>query len=554
LALKVNGACRGFAKKLIGSGDIDEGEWSFGASDGDKLLGPDGDDWGNYAKYHLAIDADAEDNTKERYKYPIGKDGKVYRRALIAAKSRAAQQDEDAVADAASALLTECNKKLGMDAAHDAPGVGTVSVRLRADFPGQVTRLDVIDGPAWMTRPFERTPEGYLTGRAVVTNVGVFEYANPDGTVRRELRLPEEVFAAASLDSLKLKPITNDHPAVLVTVENAAELEVGSIGSAISKDPAGQMHSGMEDWKDGTPPSADRYHVTADMVIRDPETITDVLAGKRSLSCGYTCALEDKSGVWMGVPYDTIQREIRYNHVAIVDRARAGDAARIRLDRADDTRIQVDRSTTKREEQNMPELLKEITLDSVTYKAEAKVIEALGVATKRADTADGELKTQRVQLDTVTGERDALKAANVKLDAKVKELETAAVDPKRLADAVQSRIAVLDAAKRAGIDVATILPEQTDDEIRRAVILKVSPDTKLDGKSAEYVTARFDMVADDLAKGDAADAANRADASTTPTTSADASPVTNADAAKAREEYAKRQREAWRQPASAGAR
>jgi hypothetical protein len=59
---------------------------------------------------------------------------------------------------------------------------------------------------------FEVTPEGFLRIPAAVTRVGVFNYKQPDGSVIRELRLPEEVFNPDSLSSLKSIPITNDHP------------------------------------------------------------------------------------------------------------------------------------------------------------------------------------------------------------------------------------------------------------------------------------------------------------------------------------------------------
>ena len=36
------------------------------------------------------------------------------------------------------------------------------------------------------------TEEGYLRDRPILTSTGIFEYRNPDGTIRRELRLPEE--------------------------------------------------------------------------------------------------------------------------------------------------------------------------------------------------------------------------------------------------------------------------------------------------------------------------------------------------------------------------
>ncbi len=38
------------------------------------------------------------------------------------------------------------------------------------------------------------TPEGYLEDTPILTSTGIFEYTNPDGSIRRELRLPEEVF------------------------------------------------------------------------------------------------------------------------------------------------------------------------------------------------------------------------------------------------------------------------------------------------------------------------------------------------------------------------
>lgn len=59
------------------------------------------------------------------------------------------------------------------------------------------------------------TPEGYLIDNPILTRVGIFEYHNPDGTIRRELRLPEEVFAAESLASYKGKPVILTHEAGL---------------------------------------------------------------------------------------------------------------------------------------------------------------------------------------------------------------------------------------------------------------------------------------------------------------------------------------------------
>ena len=73
------------------------------------------------------------------------------------------------------------------------------------------------------------TSEGYLVDRPILTSVGIFEYTNPDGTIRRELRLPEEVFKKESLKSYKGKPVVITHDAGLITKENVHENAVGTI-------------------------------------------------------------------------------------------------------------------------------------------------------------------------------------------------------------------------------------------------------------------------------------------------------------------------------------
>lgn len=111
-SVRVNPQGVSHARKLIAQGDVDmESDWEFTAEDGNKLLGPNGDDWDNYAKYHLAIHTDAPENTKERYGFPYGKNGKVYRRGVIAAKQRAAQMGYTNIMDVADQLLQEIDKK-----------------------------------------------------------------------------------------------------------------------------------------------------------------------------------------------------------------------------------------------------------------------------------------------------------------------------------------------------------------------------------------------------------------------------------------------------------
>lgn len=115
MTVRVNSAGRANAARLIEAGKISTAAgWSFSAADGDRILG-EPPDWGEYSKWFLAIDDEAERDTKERFKYPFGKNGKVYRSGVIAAKSRAAQQGAGGIAKAADALLAAIDREVSMD-------------------------------------------------------------------------------------------------------------------------------------------------------------------------------------------------------------------------------------------------------------------------------------------------------------------------------------------------------------------------------------------------------------------------------------------------------
>lgn len=168
----------------------------------------------------------------------------------------------------------------------------------------RVLRLDSIplDETYW-------TKEGYLIDHPVVTSTGIFEYTNPDGSIRRELRLPEEVFDPASLASYKGKPVILTHEAGVVDKKNVDREHIGTI-----------LSNGYQDGD----------NVRAEIVIHE----TDLMkrSGLRELSLGYSLDLDETPGVWNGQPYDAIQRNIRINHLALVDKARAGEKARLNID------------------------------------------------------------------------------------------------------------------------------------------------------------------------------------------------------------------------------
>ncbi len=155
-------------------------------------------------------------------------------------------------------------------------------------------------------------PNGFLQADSFLTRTGVFTYRNIDGTKRRELRLKEEVFSEDSLESLRMTSLTMGHPSKPVTADNARGLSVGSVGQDVREDIG---------------------RVRATLMITDGESIQMMKQGRRQLSCGYWCDLEDSHGFTEdGQEYDAIQRGIVYNHVAIVDEGRAGPEVAARMD------------------------------------------------------------------------------------------------------------------------------------------------------------------------------------------------------------------------------
>jgi HK97 family phage prohead protease len=113
----------------ISAGDIDKtSDWSFSADDGNKLLG--GDDWAAYEKWFMATTSEPKDS-KAHYSYPFGKNGKVYRSALIAIRQRSAQQGETGIYSAAGDYLDKID---GKDDGKQMKSVPTMRQRAWAQF------------------------------------------------------------------------------------------------------------------------------------------------------------------------------------------------------------------------------------------------------------------------------------------------------------------------------------------------------------------------------------------------------------------------------------
>lgn len=323
-----------------------------------------------------------------------------------------------------------------------------------------------------------RTDSGMLISDAHLTRVGVFLYRRADGSVQRELRLPEEVFHADSLASFQLVPVTLNHPPQGVTAENVREHSVGSVGDTVRQD---------------------GDHVLAKLSVQDAAAVAAVESGSnRELSCGYTCDVEMTSGTWRGQPYDAIQRNIRGNHVALVERGRAGPTAAIpRFDSDDAVLDETANDPTPPDTVSAAPRsdMETITINGVTYEVSAQVKQAWHADSARRDEALAQAKTAR---DAATAERDKAQARADQLDESLKaekKARTDAAGPEAIEAAVQERIRLRDVAKKAGVEVKADM----DDAAIKLAVIKAKSNADLEGRSADYVTARFDAIADQLA-------------------------------------------------------
>lgn len=392
------------------------------------------------------------------------------------------------------------------------------------------------------------TDEGYLIDRPIVTRVGIFEYHNPDGTIRKELRLPEEVFARESLASYKGKPIIVTHEAGYVDTENVQQEGIGTI-----------LTEGQQDGDD----------VRAEIVIQNTDCLQKT--GLRELSLGYNLRLDETSGVWNGQPYDAIQRDIRINHLALVDMARAGENARLNIDSRDDNpeggndmvkktnRADGDAGLSsaveafqKRREERMnagatdegdspvAEVAEQVA-QAAAIEAAAEAAEENGAAADEGDTdavqtvkdrrdrrdAAGDpedvagamevIAQQDEDIDTLLGVIDVLQAAGAESAADSDDEENTDGDDENCdedeenkdeddAPAKQDRKDSADTDFRELLRVVRIgdrlnmdgLESMTVKGAKKAVLKKLKPSLRLDGKSSAYVSAAFDMAVSDM--------------------------------------------------------
>tara|TARA_X000001388_G_scaffold77543_1_gene78901 strand:- start:2579 stop:3718 length:1140 start_codon:yes stop_codon:yes gene_type:complete len=183
------------------------------------------------------------------------------------------------------------------------------------------------DSAAWRTDRYIalRKPRsngaGGLILDAFISKPGVLLYKRADGSEVRELVTSETLHQTLSLDSVRLAPITVDHPdSGTVTAQNYERLAVGMVGERIDIAEDGRVRMTL--------------NVASERGVKAIEGRLDGQR-RREISAGYFVTIDETPGIHPEFgQYDRIQKDRMYNHIALVQAGRAGPSVHVRADEA----------------------------------------------------------------------------------------------------------------------------------------------------------------------------------------------------------------------------
>ena len=144
---------------------------------------------------------------------------------------------------------------------------------------GVVQRFDYDSVPIRDAKIDDQT--GFLYVRRVpIAQAMVQSYYKADGTETKEAKLPKYILSDSTVASANEKPVTNDHPGVLVTKSNSREYMRGFTTS--------------------------NAHVEGnvlynDVAITDADLIKAIQNGKKELSIGFETEVVPETGEYNGV-------------------------------------------------------------------------------------------------------------------------------------------------------------------------------------------------------------------------------------------------------------
>ena len=269
-----------------------------------------------------------------------------------------------------------------------------------------------------------------------ISKEGVFEYFGSQIDPKRKLpevdqdktykvyRPFEELSSEECINSFKLLPWTDDHFA-MVGIDAPNRSDVGETGV--------QGITGEEVY-------AEDGYLKANIKVLTKKLSNLIQKGKKELSIGYDCAYDACRGVWNGENYDFIQRNIRGNHVALVDEGRSGsdisvlDSAinpefiRIKFDQKRQANMQNEKEKTLDEDVaevgadveviservDRGEIETQVTLEIVRNLIEKMIGEKMASATDEKSDDDDVVKVAMDSIANLQGEVAAIKEDAIK--------------------------------------------------------------------------------------------------------------------------------------------
>lgn len=326
-----------------------------------------------------------------------------------------------------------------------------------------------------------RTGDGYLVATAKCVRAGIQLYTGdelgkPGMKLVRVYRPADEVFAKDSLQSFSHAPITINHPTEQVTADNWKALSVGEVSTAAKQ---------VDDW------------IELPLIFKDAAAISQIESGKRELSAGYVADFDFTAGVTpSGEPYDAVQRSIRINHLALVDKARAGSQARVG-DSAGKWGAAPITPTPEKETRAMSDALRTVVVDGLSVQTTDQGAQAIDKLQKAlADSAATMAKHLTDHADAVAKKDEEIGT----LKADKKKLEDAAPKPADIDRMVADRAALVTAAK--AVDEKIVTDGKSDAEIRKAVVTARLGDEAVKDVSDAEITGMFKALTKDAKPND----------------------------------------------------
>lgn len=328
-------------------------------------------------------------------------------------------------------------------------------------------------------RNTRRTGDGYLVADVLTARTGIQLYTGdemgrPDLKVVRVYRPEDQVFNKDSLATYGNKPITDDHPSEDVTSKNWKDLAVGTVGGEVARD--GEF-------------------VRIPLMITDQDTIEKIEDGKRELSAGYKCGIAWQSGKTpSGEDYDAIQKDIRINHVAVVDAGRAGSRCKI----GDGEHWDLRPKSNPKHDRNLP--VSDIKTQTVLFDGMSIEVTDQGAqALKKVQDANARLTADNEKL--VADHAAIISAKDKELgekDAEIEKLKDSQMTSEKLDQMVADRSTLVSSASMM---VDGFKPDGlSNEEIRKQVVVAKFDAAAVENKSDDYIQARFDALVDALPK------------------------------------------------------